>query len=157
MMTTTHFLVPRRRVSPLASLGWGDFDRVFDALWHGAGPAAARSETPVAPRVDFSESDSEFVIAAELPGVEEKDIQISLEEGVLTLRAERSAEESKDENGLRHVETYRGKYERKLRLPSEVDADAVKAVYKSGILTVTLPKLPEAKPQVRVIPVTTTA
>ena len=154
MMTTTHFLVPRRRVSPLVSLGWSDFDRVFDQLWNGAGLTSARGEVSVAPRVDFSESDTEFVIAAELPGVEEKEIQISLEEGVLTIRAERSAEESKDAQGVRHFETYRGKYERKLRLPSEVDADAVKAAYKSGILTVTLPKLPEVKPQVRVIPVT---
>ena len=155
MMTTTHFLVPRRRVSPLASsLGWSDFDRVFDQLSNGAGVASARGEASVAPRIDFSETDTEMVIAAELPGLEEKDIQISLEEGVLTIRAERSAEESKDEKGVRHFETYRGKYVRKLRLPSEVAADAVKAVYKSGILTVTLPKLPEVKPQVRVIPVT---
>ena len=154
MMTTTHFLVPRRRVSPLVSLGWSDFDRVFDQLWNGTGVASARGEASVAPRVDFSESDAEYVIAAELPGVEEKDIQISLEEGVLTIRAERSAEESKEEKGVRHFETYRGKYERKLRLPAEVDGDAVKAVYRSGILTVTLPKVPEVKPQARVIPVT---
>jgi HSP20 family protein len=157
MMTTTHFLVPRRRVSPLASLGWSDFDRVFDQLWNGAGLVSARGEASVAPRIDFSESDTEITVAAELPGVEEKDIQISLEDGVLTIRAERSAEQSAEEKGVRHFETYRGKYERKLRLPSEVDADNVKAAYKSGILTVTLPKPPQAQPQVRVIPVTTGA
>ena len=155
MLTTTRFLVPRRRVSPLAALGWSDFDRVFDQIWNGAGLATARGEASVAPRIDFSESDAEIVIAAELPGIEEKDIQISLEDGVLTIRGERSAEKVEDEKGVRHTETYRGKYERKLRLPSEVDADAVKAVYRNGVLTVTLPKPPEAQPQVRVIPVTT--
>ena len=70
MPTTTHFFVPRRRVSPLASLGWSDFDRVFDQLWNGAGRASTRGEASVAPRIDFSESDTEIVVAAELPGLE---------------------------------------------------------------------------------------
>ena len=155
-MLTTHLLVPRRSASPLASFGWGDFDRVFDQLWSGAGFAARSGVTAYAPRIDFSETDTEMRIAAELPGIEEKDIHISLEDGVLTIRAERNAE-VKDENAVerRHVETFHGKYERSLRLPSEVDGDAVKAVYRNGILTVTLPKPPEAQPQVRVIPVTT--
>jgi HSP20 family protein len=155
MISTAHFLIPRRRVSPLASLGWSDFDGVFDQLWNGAGRASARGEASVAPRIDFSETDTEMSVAAELPGLEEKDIQISLEDGVLTIRGERSTEQAQDEKGVRHFETFRGKYERRLRLPSEVDADAVKAVYRNGILTVTLPKPPEAQPQVRVIPVTT--
>ena len=150
-MLTTHLLVPRRSAGPLASFGWSDFDRVFDQLWKGAGPAPAA----YSPRIDFSETDTEMRVAAELPGIEEKDIQVSLEEGVLTIRAERNVE-TKDEAAKerRHVETFHGKYERSLRLPAEVDADAVKAVYRNGILTVTLPKPPEAQPQVRVIPVT---
>ena len=158
MMTTTPFLVPRRRVSPLVSLGWSDFDRVFDQLWNGAGVASARGDESVAPRIDFSETDAEIRVAAELPGLEEKAIQVSLEDGVLTIRGERSTEQAKeDAKGVRHFETFRGKYERKLRLPSEVDADAVKAAYRNGILTVTLPTPPEAQPQVPTIPVTTGA
>ena len=153
-MLTTHLLVPRRAGS-LASFGWSDFDRVFDQLWSGAS-RAARAPAPYAPRIDFSETETELRVAAELPGIEEKDIQVSLEDGVLTIRAERNAE-TKDEstNERRHVETFHGKYERSLRLPAEVDADAVKAAYRNGILTVTLPKTPQRQP--RLIPVTSGA
>jgi HSP20 family protein len=148
-MLTTHYLVPRRNASPLASLGWGDFDRVFDQLWNGG---RAFAPAAYAPRVDFTETDTELRVAAELPGIEEKDIQVSLEDGVLTIRAERNAEvKNEDAKEVRHVETFHGKYERSLRLPSEVDADAVKAAYRNGILSVTLPKAAQAKP--RVIPV----
>ncbi len=151
-MLTTHLLVPRRTNS-LAALGWSDFDRVFDQLWNGVGPAARSAEAFYAPRIDFTETDTELRVAAELPGLEEKDIQVSLDDGVLTIRGERTAEvKNEDAKEVRHVETFRGKYERSLRLPSEVDADGVKAVYRNGILTVTLPKTPQLQP--RVIPVT---
>ncbi len=156
-MLTTHLLVPRR-ASPLSAFGWSDFDRVFDQLWNGGFAARAGAAAAYAPRIDFTETDTEMRVAAELPGLEEKDIQVSLEDGVLTIRGERSAE-VKHENAkeVRHVETFHGKYQRSLRLPSEVDADAVKAVYRNGILTVTLPKPPEAQPQPRVIQVTSGA
>ncbi|HKA15836.1 MAG TPA: Hsp20/alpha crystallin family protein [Myxococcota bacterium] len=150
-MLTTHLLVPRRSAAPLAPLGWADFDRVFDHLWNGG--LAARSALSYAPRVDFSETDAEIRVAAELPGLEEKDLHVSLDDGVLTIRGERSAEvKSEDGKEVRRVETFRGKYERSLRLPAEVDADGVKAVYRNGILTITLPKVPQ--PQPRVIQVT---
>ena len=155
-MLTTHLLVPRRRVTPLASFGWNDFDRVFDQLWNGAGTAARSAEASYAARIDLTETDTELRVAAELPGLEEKDIQVSLEDGVLTIRGERTAEvKNEDAKEIRHVETFRGKYERSLRLPAEVDADGVKAVYRNGILTVTLPKT--AHPQPRVIQVTSGA
>ena len=151
-MLTTHLLVPRR-TSSLAAFGWDDFDRVFDSLWKGVGSAARYGAPVYAPRIDFTETDGELRVAAELPGIEEKDIQVSLEDGVLTIRAERTAEvKSEDAKEVRHVETFHGKYERSLRLPAEVDADAVRAEYRNGILTVTLPKLAQVPP--RVIPVT---
>jgi len=152
-MLTTHLLVPRRSPSSLAALGWGDFDRVFGQLWNGVGTAARSGAAAYAPRVDFTETETEMRVAAELPGFEEKDIQVSLEDGVLTIAGERTAElKNEDAKEVRHVETFHGKYRRSLRLPSEVNADGVKAVYRNGILTVTLPKSPQA--QARVIPVT---
>jgi len=151
-MLTTHFLVPRRSASPLAPFGWRDFDRVFDELWSGVG-LTARSAAASYPRVDFAETDTEMRVAAELPGLEEKDIHVSLEDGVLTIRGERNVEaKSEDAKEVRHVETFHGRYQRSLRLPSEVDPESVKAVYRNGILTVTLPKVPQ--PQPRVIQVT---
>jgi HSP20 family protein len=106
--------------------------------------------------MDYRETETEIQVAAELPGLEEKDIQVSLEDGVLTIKGER-AEETKEEDdeGFSHVETFRGSFHRALRLNAEVDEDAVKASYKNGVLSVTLPKVPEVKPEVRTIPVTT--
>ena len=152
-MMNTHLLVPRRSAGSLASLGWSDFDRVFNQLWNGVG-TATREARAYAPLIDFSETDTEMRVAAELPGLEERDIQVSLEDGVLTIRGERNVTKNEDEKEVRHVETFRGKYERSLRLPSEVDPEGAKAEYRNGILTVTLPKLPEAQPQARAIPVT---
>jgi HSP20 family protein len=150
-MLTTHFLVPRRNASSLAPVGWSNFDRVFDQLWNGAGLAGGVAT--YAPRIDFTETDAELRVAAELPGFEEKDIKVSLDDGVLTIEGERNAEvKNEDAKEVRRFETFHGKYRRSLRLPSEVNADAVKATYRNGILTVTLPKAPAA--QVRSIPVT---
>ncbi len=156
-----HVLVPRRSVAiarPLPNL-FGDFDRFFDEFWRGSGPTASREATPGArtPRTDYSVTDDEIRIRAEMPGLEEKEIDVSLEEGVLTIKGERAAEseEKDDEKRMQHMETYRGSFHRSVRLPAEVDEDAIVATYTNGILSVTLPKLPEAKPEVRSIPVTT--
>ncbi len=159
MMRTV--LVPRRSVAiarPLPNL-FGDFDRFFDEFWRGSGRAALPESTPdaLAPRMDYSVLDDEIRIRAEMPGLEEKEIDVSLEEGVLTNKGVRASEseEKDDEKGVQRMETYRGSFYRSVRLPAEVDEDAIVATYKNGILSVTLPKLPEAKPEVRSIPVTT--
>jgi len=148
----TNLLVPRRSANWVAPLGWSDFDRVFDQLWNGEFAGQLRAAT-YAPRIDFTETDTELRVAAELPGLEEKDIKVSLEDGVLTIEGERTSEvKNEDAKQVRHLESFHGKYRRALRLPSEVDGDAVKATYRNGILTVTLPKAPAA--QARSIPVT---
>ena len=145
-----HVLVPRirtRAVRPTRSHWLGDFDRVFNDLWRGVDSATSPVATAatLAPRMDYHETDEEIRVAAELPGLDESDITVSLEEGVLTIKGER-AQETKEENdeGFSHVETFRGSFHRALRLNAEVDEEAVKATYKSGVLTVTLPKVPEA-------------
>jgi HSP20 family protein len=159
---TTHVLVPRRSARLARPLGaglFGDFDRLFDEFWGSPGSAVSRAVTPaaLAPRMDYSETDDAIRLRAEMPGLDEKDIDVSLEEGVLTIKGEHAEErdEKDEEKGFQHVETYRGSFHRALRLPVEVDEDAVEAAYKNGILTVTLPKRPEAKPEVRSIPVST--
>ena len=148
-------LVPRRRTRTPA-LAWNHFDRVFDSFWKDFGELAPVARpTSLKPRVDFKETETEMVVSAEMPGLEEENISVSFEEGVLTLRGEHvTAEDETNDDGVRHVETARGTFERRLRFHAEVDADAIKAVYKAGILTVTLPKVPEVKPEVHTIPVT---
>jgi len=157
-----HVLVPRglRRIplparrQPVPGL-FADFDRVFDAFWGGDAPAV-RGKASWAPPLDYAETEEEIRLSVELPGLEEKDIRVSLEEGVLTIEGERVDEHSEDdEKGFRHVESYRGSFRRTVRLGAEVDEEGIKAVYKSGVLTITLPKLAQTGPEVRSIPVST--
>ena len=156
----TNVLVPRRSIltaRPVSRHGFvGDLDRMLDEVWRGFGaPLARREPADFAPHMDVSESEGEFRVAVELPGVEQNDIEVALEDGVLTVKGEKKAERQEEDAGFRRVETQRGSFRRRIRLPEEIDQEAVKARYRNGVLELTLPKLPEAKPEVRKIPVTT--
>lgn len=158
-MMTFQSLIPRRSVfrAPLAHPGlravWPlDLDRYFDEAC-GSAPAAQAAQG-FTPRIDVSESDEAYVVRADLPGVEEKDVQISLEEGVLTLQGKLESEQEEERKGLRYAERVRGSFQRRIELPAELDESKVSASYKQGVLTVTLPKLPAPQPQVRTIPIT---
>jgi len=99
------------------------------------------------PAVDIFETEQELVLKAELPGFDEKDIDVRVEKNTLTVSGERKYDkEFKEENALR-MERYYGTFNRTFTLPNTVKLDAVKAEYKSGVLTVKLPKLEEAKPK----------
>jgi HSP20 family protein len=99
------------------------------------------------PRLDVTETDKEITVTAELPGLEEKDVELLLEDGMLTLRGEKRAEtEDKDRQ---FSERYYGRFERRISLDSEVQADKVTARFKNGVLNVTLPKDPNAQPRAR--------
>lgn len=142
-------IATRRATSPVPVFGadLDAFDRVFEGLWSGFPKALAASRPGWQPRFDVAETPTEFRVAAELPGIEDKDIEVSLEDGVLTIQGERRAEELEDGTHLHRRESHRGRFSRSLRLPVEVDPEAVKAVYKNGVLQVTLPKAPEAQPR----------
>ena len=97
------------------------------------------------PVVDLYEKDDKFVIKAELPGVEKKDIRIDLKDRVLTLSGERSHDnEVKEENYYRRERSY-GKFQRAFTLPADVDSDKIKAEFKEGVLQVEVPKPEEIK------------
>ncbi len=98
-----------------------------------------------APSVDVSETKDKVVVQAEIPGIDPKDIDVSLNSGVLTLKGKKKQElEEKDEN-YHLVERSYGSFSRSVRLPAEVQEDEVKASYKDGILKITLPKTERAK------------
>jgi HSP20 family protein len=99
------------------------------------------------PRLDVAETDKEITVTAELPGLEEKDVELLLEDGVLTLRGEKRAETEDKDRQL--SERYYGHFERRISLDSEVQADKVTARFKEGVLNVTLPKDPSAQPKAR--------
>lgn len=133
-----------------------EMNRLFDDIWNGigqptgfglAGGFATRSGWP---SVDMTESDEAYTVVAELPGVEEKDVEVLLADDSLTLRGEKRLEH--DDRRRQLSERYHGRFERRIALPSEVEQDKVQASFRNGILTVTLPKSQDAQRAVRRIP-----
>lgn len=102
---------------------------------------------PWVPAVDIRETENELVLKADIPDMKFEDIDVRLENGTLTLRGERKFEKQKEEGGWHRVERSYGTFERVFTLPETVNPEAVTADYKSGTLTVTLPKKDIAKPR----------
>ena len=100
-----------------------------------------------APVVDLFENKDSFVVKAELPGMKKEQIEISLHEGALLVSGERKREEKSKPGETYREERFYGKFHRSIALPKPVAADQVKATYKDGVLTVTLPKTEEVKPK----------
>lgn len=108
----------------------------------------------VTPAIDIVEKDKAFEVTAELPGLDVKDIDIQLANGTLTIKGEKQ-EQKEEKTKDRYVSERRyGSFRRSLQVPGSVDADKIEASYKSGILTVTLPKSPEAQKSQKAIPIT---
>jgi HSP20 family protein len=102
---------------------------------------------PWVPAVDIKETENDLILKADVPDVEMKDIDVQVENGTLTLRGERKFESEKKEGSWHRVERSYGRFERAFALPETVNFDAVKAEYKNGVLTITLPKKEVAKPR----------
>jgi HSP20 family protein len=98
----------------------------------------------LAPRIDVKETDKEIIIAAELPGTNEKDISLTLQNGVLTIRGEKKVEYDEEKENYHVMERSYGSFQRSLRLPDTVDEDKVEARFENGVLKVSLPKRAEA-------------
>ena len=99
------------------------------------------------PAVDIKEEPTQFVIHADLPGVDIKDIEITLENGVLTLKGQRASEKKEETEQYRRVERVRGTFLRRFSLPDVADANKVTAKCKDGVLEVTVPKREAAQPR----------
>ncbi len=99
------------------------------------------------PAVDIKEEEDRFVIYADLPGVDPEDIEITMEQGVLTLKGERSEETTKKREGYKRVERVNGSFYRRFSLPDIADAERIEAKGKNGVLEITLPKQEKAKPK----------
>ena len=112
------------------------FDRFFDKPF-----APMRFETGEwMPAVDVAETDREIIVKVELPGLEVKDIDIALKGNLLTIKGERKQESEKQEESFHRKESSYGMFSRTIQLPAEVDEDKIEAVYKKGILKISLPK-----------------
>jgi HSP20 family protein len=116
-----------------------DFSRDF-----GWGPPATTG-IAMAPRVDVSETDSELKIEAELPGIDEKDVEVVLSDGRLTIKGEKKQEKEEKKKDYHLVERSYGSFARSIALPFEADPNQVKASFAKGVLTVTVSKPPQVK------------
>lgn len=99
------------------------------------------------PMVDVSETETEIRVRAELPGLNQDNIEINLQDNVLTLKGEKKQEQKEEQENFHRVERCYGSFTRSFTLPAAVKADAVQATFKNGILLITLPKAEEAKPK----------
>ncbi len=123
-----------------------ELDRLFESPWTELA-LGSRLLSGWTPALDVHEDKDSFVIRAELPGMNREDIDVSLHDGVLNISGERKTEKKYEEAEVYRTERYLGKFQRSVTLPAPVTADKVKAQYKDGILTITLPKTEEAKPK----------
>jgi HSP20 family protein len=122
-----------------------EMDRLWDSFLEGRHIRKSEDDREWLPSVDVSETKNDLVVRAELPGLESKDIDISMNNGYLTIKGEKKNErEEKDEN-YHLIERSYGSFSRSVRLPKEVQSDKITASFKNGILKITLPKSEEAK------------
>ncbi len=139
-----------RTEGPLTRWGFlgDDLDRVFEGFFRPLGWVEEAKAEALVPALDIREREHEYVVHTDLPGVKKEDIDVTLENGVLTIAAESKSETEEKEDGrlLRQERRY-GRYVRSLRLGTQVDSAKLKANYKDGVLELILPKAEEAKPK----------
>ncbi len=116
-----------------------EIDRLFEDFTRGF-PAFGGMANVAVPTMDVAETDKEIEITAELPGLEEKDVQINVADNVLTIRGEKKAEKEQKDKNYRLVERSYGSFERSLELPKGIDLDGIKASIDKGVLKVVVPK-----------------
>ncbi|HXQ31514.1 MAG TPA: Hsp20/alpha crystallin family protein [Steroidobacteraceae bacterium] len=122
-----------------------DLDRLFNL-------PAGNDESPQTvvdwvPAVDIREEDKQFILHSDLPGVDPKNIDITLEKGVLTIRGRRELESREDKDGYRRVERVSGEFYRRFSLPDTADSQSVKARFTNGVLEVAIPKQAQVLPR----------
>jgi HSP20 family protein len=123
-----------------------EFDRLFNSVFEGPG-ADARALRRWMPPMDLIESEGEFVLRADLPGLSEADVKIELEDSTLTIAGERKSESETERDGYLRVERATGTFQRSLTLPKGVDPEAVSASFDRGVLEVRIPKPEQRKPR----------
>jgi HSP20 family protein len=133
---------------------WDPFDELMDIqrglnriFSRGVDQDMERGERAWAPVVDVYEDEDSVVVKAELPGVSEKDIEISVDDSTLMIRGERKTEEEFKEENYHRIERAYGSFQRVLSLPTSVDTEKVEAMYENGVLQITCPKHEGVKPR----------
>ncbi len=131
-----------------------EIDRVFNGFFTDFGGFKSDffnlgRASSFSPRIDVSEDKTGINIAAELPGMNEKDIEVSFKDGQLLIKGEKTHDEKKESEDVYHVERSYGSFQRSIRVPEEVEADRIEASFKNGLLKIKLPKSEKEREQVR--------
>ena len=114
-----------------------DFDRLWSDFFGGA---RYPERCDWSPRVDIAETDKNFELMVEVPGLDRNDIRLKVDDQVLIVSGERKSEDEKEGRNFRRVERFHGAFERRFRLPKDADLDKIEAEYKDGVLTIAVPK-----------------
>ncbi len=122
-----------------------DMDRLWGSFFEGSLKKGTDGEAQWLPSLDISETSNDLVVKAELPGMDPKDIDISLNDGMLTIKGERKQEKQEKEENYHLIERSYGSFCRSVKLPKEVKHDKVKASFRNGVLKIVLPKSEESK------------
>lgn len=125
----------------------GDLDRILESRMRGVDDTSAGAVADWTPAVDIREEDNRFVLEADIPGIEPKDIEITMEDGVLTLKGRREIQSRDGANGYRRIERVSGSFYRRFTLPDTADSEAIEARFNHGVLEVNIPKLPKVQPR----------
>ena len=126
---------------------WALFGRLQRQLDQTFGDAVTNASISWIPHVDVREESERFVVAADLPGVDGKDIEITADQGVLTIRGQRGSDKKIAGEGYARVERASGTFLRRFTLPESANAQAIKATHVNGVLEVSIPKRPQAQPR----------
>jgi HSP20 family protein len=134
-----------------------EMDRIFDNFLgpnlFGRWPLVSRSEPSSAPTVDVRENDKEFVFEVEMPGIGEKDVQVTIRNGVLSLKGEKKSERDEKKDTSHLIERSYGSFQRSFRLPDSADEENIAADFNKGVLRIVVPKRAEAVKREKNIPV----
>ena len=146
----------QREIDPFSTLR-EEIDQIFSRMlgdWTGRNLFNTGMRTFM-PTVDIKETGKEIRVTAELPGLDQKDLNVSMLDGMLTIKGEKREEHEDDKGETYRCECRYGAFERMVQLPAEVDINNVRASFKRGVLKITLPKTKEAQSNRRVVPIET--
>lgn len=125
---------------------WGLFD-AFDRSFGRVAASQPRDADSWTPAVDIQEEEGRYLVHADIPGVDPKDIDVSVDKGVLTVKGERKSIEESDSEGFHRIERRYGGFSRSFTLPDSVNPEAIEATGSNGVLTISIPKAEKVQPR----------
>jgi HSP20 family protein len=131
---------------------WREIEDMFDRYTRATGAPRgerqySRTDSDWSPRVDIQETAQEYIISADIPGISKDDISVDITDGVLSIKGERRQETEESGKRFHRIERSYGSFTRSFTLPDNVDDNKVKAVFKDGVLNLSIPKTPKAEPK----------